>query len=147
MNMYEKGRYSPDGCSSLDAAYERKALMDGSCHKPVFPENWSYSNEISSVGVKHDAGKPRYELIPPEALDGVTRILTFGATKYGDRNYEKGINYSRVFGAAMRHLWTWWRGEENDPETGESHLHHAACCVMMLQTYVERKMDKFDDRP
>lgn len=158
-----------DNCSCYDAAMERQALMNGSVFKPVFPENLPYwmgdnmdgggwhmgKREARKImesinaaeGVKHDSGKPRYELIPPEALEGTVRVLTFGARKYGDRNFERGILYSRVFGAAMRHLWTWWRGEDNDPETGESHLHHAACCVMMLQTYTERSMKGFDDRP
>lgn len=101
---------------------------------------------MKQEGVKLDAGKPRYELLAPESLEGTARVLTFGATKYADRNWEKGMNWSRVFGALMRHLWAWWRGEEKDPETGESHLHHAACCIMFLQAYEARKAGE-DDRP
>lgn len=97
-------------------------------------------------GIKHDTDKVRLDLYPPEALFATSRILTFGAKKYADRNWEKGLKFSRVFGAAMRHLWSWWRGENTDPETGENHLHHAACCITFLQTYVERGMDSFDDR-
>lgn len=98
-------------------------------------------------GVKHDQGKTRYELLPPEFLEAVASILTFGAQKYADRNWERGIKYSRVFGALMRHLWAWWRGNNLDDETGKSHLWHAGCCLAFLITYETRNMSGFDDRP
>lgn len=98
-------------------------------------------------GVKFDDNKTRYDLLPPEALEGAAQVFAVGAKKYGPRNWEKGMNWGRVFAACMRHLWAWWRGESVDPETGISHLHHAACNIMMLQAYEARKMDRFDDRP
>jgi len=99
------------------------------------------------AGVKHDAKKTRYELLPPELLEAVAQILTFGAEKYTDRNWEKGISYGRVFGALMRHLWDWWARKGLDAETGKSHLWHAGCCIAFLIAYEMRKMDSFDDRP
>lgn len=100
-----------------------------------------------SKGIKYDKGKVRLELYPPEALFATAQVLTVGATKYDARNWEEGLHFSRVFGALMRHLWAWWKGENTDPETGLNHLHHAGCCIAFLQTYVERKMLSFDDRP
>jgi hypothetical protein len=97
-------------------------------------------------GKKHDGGKPRYDLLPPEALEEVTKVFTFGAGKYGDRNWEGGISYGRCFAACMRHLWAWWRGEATDPETGISHLAHAGANVFFLLTYERRGMAKLDDR-
>ena len=91
-----------------------------------------------SEGKKFDTDKIRMELLPPEALFGTASVLTFGANKYDDNNWRKGIKYSRVYGALMRHMNAWWAGEELDPETNISHLHHAGCCIMFLQTYVER---------
>ena len=95
--------------------------------------------------VKHDEGKPRYDLVPPEALDALSRVLTFGASKYAARNWEKGMDWGRVFGAMMRHAWSWWRGEHKDPETGYSHLWHVLCCAAFLVTYEQRRIGK-DDR-
>ena len=95
--------------------------------------------------VKHDDGKPRYDLVPPEALDALSRVLTFGAAKYSSRNWEKGMDWGRVFGAMMRHAWAWWRGEHKDPETGYSHLWHVLCCAAFLVTYEQRRIGK-DDR-
>lgn len=109
-----------------------------------------------SGGRKDDAGKVRIELFPGDALFAISQVLTFGAAKYADRNWEKGMSWGRVFGAAMRHLWAWWQGRgpatrnfalgELDSETGFSHLWHAGCCVVFLISYEERRVG-LDDRP
>lgn len=97
-------------------------------------------------GRKDDGGKAPYHLLAPEFLDATAQVLKFGAEKYSERNWEKGMNWSRPFSAMMRHMWAWWRGEHADPETGMSHLWHAACCVMFLIAYEARTAGK-DDRP
>lgn len=97
-------------------------------------------------GRKDDQGKIRLELIPPELLFCVGDILTSGAIKYESRNWERGMKWSRVFGALMRHLWAWWAGEKADPETGKSHLWHAGACVAFLIAYEARGTGD-DDRP
>lgn len=94
-----------------------------------------------SVGTKNDTGKLRWDLVPPE-FEEVVKILTFGANKYADRNWEKGISYGRLFAAAMRHLWAFARGEKLDDESGLPHLAHACCDIMFLLTYERRMMGK-----
>lgn len=66
----------------------------------------------------------------------------------GDRNWELGMKWSRVFGALMRHLWAWWNPlvPDTDPETGRSHLWHAGCCLAFLIAYEARNVGE-DDRP
>ena len=97
---------------------------------------------------KEDQDKIRMELVPPELMTAVGEILTFGAKKYADRNWELGMNWSRCYGALMRHLWSWWNPFESDtdPETGKSHLWHAGCCIAFLISYESRGIGK-DDRP
>ncbi len=95
--------------------------------------------------LKHDEGKLRMDLIPPEAIKGLAKVLTFGTKKYHDRSWEKGICYSRIFAAVQRHLWSFWEGEDLDDESGLSHLDHAACGIAFLQTYRERGI-RVDDR-
>lgn len=111
-------------------------------------EAWTPFDIKSSTiaGVKHDTGKLPFHLIPPELLIGVADILQFGAKKYAPRNWEAGMDWSRVFGALQRHMWAWWGGENLDPETGKSHLWHAGCCIAFLMAYEARKIGK-DDRP
>lgn len=110
-------------------------------------------------GHKDDADKARLDLIAPEFLFAIAQVLAFGAKKYADRNWEKGMHWSRPFSAAQRHLWAWWGGKEPvtrenflfgtlDTETGFSHLWHAACCLLFLVAYEQRKhLHVFDDRP
>lgn len=105
------------------------------------------SEQILPTGVKKDDGKPRWELLPYDAVEGAVKILTFGAVKYSARNWENGIMFGRVFGAIMRHLWKWWQGENLDLETGMSHLDHALCELLFLIAYEKRGMVQLDDRP
>lgn len=97
-------------------------------------------------GRKDDGGKARHDLLPPELSESVAKVLAFGAHKYGERNWEKGMKWGRPFAACMRHLWAWWRGERADPETGMSHLWHAGCCIAFLIAYEARNIG-VDDRP
>ena len=64
----------------------------------------------------------------------------------GERNWERGMDWGRVYAALLRHLFAWWGGEASDPETGKSHLHHVGCCVAFLIAYEARGTGK-DDRP
>lgn len=103
------------------------------------------TDDLSKAGVKFDDGKVRMDLLPPEAVYAVADILTIGAKKYAARNWEMGMDWSRPFAGCMRHLWAWWRGENTDPDTGRSHLWHAACNIFFLIAYEARKVGK-DDR-
>lgn len=95
--------------------------------------------------VKHDSGKNRVDLLPPEALEEIGLVLAFGARKYADENWREGADWSRYYGAALRHLFAWKRGEDVDPETGLSHLAHASCCLMFLITSQQLELGT-DDR-
>lgn len=96
-------------------------------------------------GVKHDGGKPRMDLLPPEALREIAAVLAMGAEKYDAHNWRRGFAYSRLIAAALRHLFAWVGGENKDPESGKSHLAHAACCLMFLITF-EQTRTGTDDR-
>lgn len=100
----------------------------------------------SKHGIKHDQDKVRMDLVPWDAVVEIAKILTFGARKYADRNWEKGFNWSRVYGALMRHLTLWFQGQDTDNETGRSHLSHAGCCIFFLLAFVLRGVG-VDDRP
>jgi len=95
--------------------------------------------------LKFDNEKNRLELIPPELLFEVGKILTMGSKKYNARNWEQGSDWSRYYAAAQRHLWSWFAGEDLDPESGENHLSHALCCITFLLTYSKRNVGN-DDR-
>lgn len=76
----------------------------------------------------------------------LARVYTIGAAKYADRNWEKGIQYGRIFAALMRHAWKWWNGEQCDPVDGQHHLSSVAWCAFALMEYEKTHPEK-DDRP
>lgn len=87
---------------------------------------------------KYDEGKLRLDLIPPEVIRALGEVLTYGAGKYGDRNWEKGISEDRLYAALQRHLLAWREGKANDEESGLSSLAHALCNLAMLVTFERR---------
>lgn len=99
----------------------------------------------TSVAIKQDGEKVRPELLPIGPLLAISEVLTFGAKKYADHNWRKGFKWTRLIGAAMRHLFAYARGENKDPETGLSHLAHLGCCVVFLLEHEQRGLGE-DDR-
>ena len=87
--------------------------------------------------VKHDSGtdKPPMGLIPQASLKEVAKVLEFGAKKYARHNWRLGMDYSRLYDAAYRHIGAFIEGEDTDPETGLSHIAHATCCMLFLLEY------------
>jgi hypothetical protein len=96
-------------------------------------------------GHKADDVKIPCELLPPVALIEIAKVLQFGSKKYAAWNWAKGLSYTRVLGAILRHVFAYLMGEDKDPETGLSHVAHAACeCLFIL--HYEKFKPEFDDR-
>jgi hypothetical protein len=99
--------------------------------------------------IKSDTGKTQWDLMPFEAVEEINKVLEFGAIKYAAHNWKvnSGFKWTRLFNSLLRHLFAWIRGEDNDPESGLSHLSHAGCNILFLIYYSKHK-DRFtkDDR-
>lgn len=74
-------------------------------------------------GLRFDAGKLRYDLIHPVGNEGLARVLTKGARKYTDKNWEQGMRWSKVIGPLKRHLAAIEKGEDYDYDPNCEH-----CC-------------------
>jgi hypothetical protein len=96
-------------------------------------------------GLKFDSGKPPMALLDRYAMEQIALVLAFGAQKYAAHNWRKGIAYSRLLDAALRHLFAFADGEDNDPESGLSHIAHAGCCIVFLLGMINARPDQ-DDR-
>ena len=86
-------------------------------------------------GRKDDTKKLRYDLIPPYPLAELAEVYTIGARKYGDGNYLKGIAWSRITAALMRHLEAWRMGDTVDQEDRQHHLASVAWCAFTLMLF------------
>ncbi len=104
-------------------------------------------NNSSEKGTakRFDSGKPRFSLIPAYPLEQVAKVLTMGAVKYGDRNWEKGMKWTRCIDSLERHLNAFKQGELNDEESGLPHLAHV-CVNSMFLLQFEKTYPEGDDR-
>lgn len=91
--------------------------------------------------------KPPIALIPMTALVEEACTFRLGAKKYGPANWrEKAVPASVYVNAALRHILSWYDGQDLDPESGASHLAHARACMAILIDAAS--CDKLiDDRP
>ena len=102
----------------------------------------SNTDRCTTIGgktaAKFDQDKLRYDLIPPEADLGLANVLTYGAEKYEERNWEKGTDFMRIVGAIKRHLAAFEMGQDIDPKTGLLHVDQIATNAAFLQTFLRR---------
>lgn len=95
-------------------------------------------------GMKHDSSKPQYGLLPMKDLEGVVRVLEFGAKKYapGDWRYV-GMGAGRYFDAALRHLAEMTEGDLNsrDQESTLMHIDHAICSLIFARHFIAQEDD------
>jgi len=86
-------------------------------------------------------------LLPPVALRAIAWVHGLGSLKYGPWNWRKTkVCSSTYISAIHRHLAAWHEGQDNDEESGQSHLAHiGACCNILMDAQHHRRLD--DDRP
>lgn len=91
-------------------------------------------------GIKRDAGKSPWDLLPWGALGQVVDVLEYGARKYAPHGWRLVPDAERRYLAAlMRHAAAYGRGEPVDPESGLSHLAHLATNALFLAELAENK--------
>lgn len=115
------------------------AFHVGQCH--------STTPTAEPEGVKYDAGKPKWSLLPWDALREVVLVFTIGAQKYEERNWERGMAWSRVFNSMQRHATDWFQHRaERDPETSLRQIAQVAWSALVLCAFEIRGIGT-DDRP
>lgn len=94
----------------------------------------SGQREEFATGARRDVqeGKPRYDLVPVCSLKRLADLYARGAAKYGEGNFEKGMPYSRVYAALLRHAYQWREGDRT-----EDHLAAVAWNAFALMFYEE----------
>lgn len=126
-------------------AYDCVVCMDTGCVLCGQPDKGTGAGLSVGVGggMKYDGGKPRMDLLLsgcPNALEQVSQILTFGAQKYAAHSWQTvPQGEDRYLAALLRHLTAHGKGEVNDPESGMSHLAHAACNALFILELEARK--------
>jgi hypothetical protein len=99
----------------------------------------------SPQALRYNQGKLEWSLVDFDSLEGLVRVLEYGAYKYSRNNWKKGMPVTQVSESLMRHLFAYLRGEDVDPESGCRHLSHVMCNVMFLE-YIMREKPHHDNR-
>jgi hypothetical protein len=96
--------------------------------------------------LRYNEGKLRYDLLDPYAIQELVRVFTFGAKKYADHNWKKGMKWSKILASLKRHIAEFEMGTEIDPESKCHHMALAAWNALALVTY-SQIYPQGDDRP
>jgi hypothetical protein len=86
--------------------------------------------------------KPRYDLISPQALTRLALLMGRGALKYDSWNWSKGMNVSRLFSSAYRHLMQYYLNDKT-----EDHLSAVLFNVMAIIHFEEVGREDLNDLP
>jgi len=134
-------------------AKERDYILEAGtklAHEASELRDKTYDKQLKDEpGLRYDAGKLRYDLIPPEVIDALAQVYTDGAIKYHDRNWEKGMSYSRVIRCIFSHLIKYLFGERFDKDLKEcEHMAMVIWNAAAILTYDKRNMaEEFNDLP
>ena len=136
---------------SLAEALEKEILYQDSAVCKSDPQitnpDGEYVVENIATGAKKGQKLARFDLIPQYPLWKLAELYGRGAQKYAEHNWRHGYQWSLSFAACMRHLWSFWGGEDNDPETGMPHVtcaaFHAFALTQFMKDYQEGD-DRFD---
>lgn len=96
--------------------------------------------------LRYNKDKAPMHLVPTDAIRGMAAVLKIGMEKYAERNWEKGAYYSVPYASLMRHLMSFWEGENLDSESGRPHLEHVLTNAAFLLRYYN-EFPEYDDRP
>jgi hypothetical protein len=91
--------------------------------------------EVLPLDPKGQAGQAKAPLwlLPPSALEAASQAHAHGAAKYGKANWrEAKVCASTYISAMMRHLNAWRDREDNDPDSGVTHLAHIIASANIL---------------
>lgn len=128
-------------------------------HLPVCPKApqvnreplpfWNSDQRTAEPALRYDGGKSRVDLIDPGFILRLGDHYRVGAEKYAERNWQKGMSFSRCYVSAQRHMLAFWSGEDIDAETGSRHVIAAAWNMAAIDFYMSNPelSEKFDDRP
>lgn len=87
--------------------------------------------------MRFNRDKPKWSLVDFESLVPMIRVLEFGSKKYTPNNWKKGMPEKELLESTIRHVTAMLDGEENDSDSGLSHMAHVQC-NSMFYNYLKR---------
>ncbi len=110
--------------------------------------------EFTTGAVRDSAeDKPRPDLISPYAQWRKGEWLRLGAIKYDERNWEKGMQFSRCVASMFRHLLQYMMGKTNEDHlaaiavNAEFLMHYEKMIEMYRLPATLNDMPRYEDKP
>ncbi len=85
---------------------------------------WRFRDSVDIDRVRRNAQLGEIDWIFTDAME---QVLVWGREKHKGHYWRDNLDVKDFMAALQRHIDAYNRGEKLDPETGESHLIHAAC--------------------
>lgn len=107
------------------------------------------ANVVSSINPKAVPGRQKlqFQYIPLEVLKEIAAGMAEGADKYGAYNWrDTKIEMSDYYDSTLRHVTSWFEGEDLDPDTGVHHLSKAITGLIVVRDAILQGAI-VDDRP
>ena len=133
--MTDEPEYTFGTKSDRNTPFESSAERKRKAHDEYDARMMNYMKPNRSL--RHNTGKPDYSLIPMAALAEVAKVLEYGASKYERGNWLKPTSWEVSYACMQRHMSAWQAGEDNDEESGRSHIAHAACNLIQMLHMLE----------
>ena len=97
------------------------------------PNSKTYTNKY---GGRQSVMEARLDLLPPEAMMEIGKILNQGAVKYGENNWHK-TTINENINHALNHIFAYLAGDTQD-----DHMGHAHCRLMFAHYLYLKKVSK-----
>jgi hypothetical protein len=96
-----------------------------------------------SGGASSSEEKPRYDLVPLEAIDAIARRLTMGAEIHGEHNYKFGEEdfWTDRKNHAVEHLYKYIQGDLTDNHLDGAITNLAMLCWKDKHKTVDKSLD------
>lgn len=128
-----------DHTSTMTEPFDPVAALAAAGYEPPVPltvDDLMPTPPAPVVNPKEAAGAKKpgvWSVLPRWVSLAVGRVMSVGAAKYGAFNYRDTPIYASTYEDAMeRHAALWFDGEDNDSETGVSHLASVIACATLL---------------
>jgi len=95
--------------------------------------------------LRYNQGKRKWALVDFKSLEPMVEVLEYGEEKYASWNWMKGQEVTSICESLLRHTFAFMDGEDNDPESGLSHLGHMMSNLMFI-SYMLREKPEWDNR-
>jgi hypothetical protein len=139
---------SHDG-RDLDTLAEDLVGLDESLHIPAVSEaerRETLGQGADGGGMRFNAGKNRIDLLPPEWIWALADVMTQGAKKYDERNWEKGMDWSAMIGCIQRHLAKFQTGQRYDGKEFNKELGTTGCHELAMVAWNALALMYYDIR-